>query len=164
MRSLLALGLVALVACGNDATTSPETGAITAAKKAVPIELPSASDPAVHTEFVCGPSYPSPGADVPPDWCSEIKLLWLQPCSPAACDQVAHAKHAWYFAWQVGGEFPGDTLTFTYGVYRSPKPIIRHDGIYQFDALNVTVEGHRRYLEASVRDNQPVNWGVFTTK
>jgi len=26
----------------------------------------------------------------------------------------------------------------------------------------VTVEGHRRYLEASVRDNQPVNWGVFT--
>jgi hypothetical protein len=152
MRSMLALGLIALVACGNDATTSPDTGGITAAKTAAPIELPSASDPAVHTEFVCGPSYPSPGPDVPADWCSEIKFLWLQP----------FAKHAWYFAWQVGGEVPGDTLTFTYGVYRSPKPIIRHDGIYQFDALNVTVEGHRRYLEASVRDNQPVNWGVFT--
>jgi hypothetical protein len=152
MRSAFALGLVALFACGGDSTTAPETGAIALSKKTISTELPSASDPTVHTEFVCGPSYPTDGG-VAPGWCTElVKLLWLQPLG----------THTWYVAWETGGEAPGDTLIFTYGPYRSPKPIIRHDGIYQFDAINVTVEGHRRYMEVSVQNSQPVNWGIFT--
>jgi len=152
MRWAFALGLVALSACGGEPTTSPETGAISASKKSISTELPSASDPTVQTEFVCGPSYPTDGGVVA-GWCTElVTLLWLQPLG----------KHTWYFAWQTGGEVPGETLTFTYGPYHSPRPIFHHDGIYQFDALNVTVEGHRRYMEVSVVNSQPVNWGIFT--
>jgi hypothetical protein len=152
MRWAFALGLVALLACGGDPTTSPETGAILLKQKSTSTLLPSDTDKTVHTEFVCGPSYPTDGGVVA-GWCTDlVKLDWLLPLG----------KHTWYVAWETGGEVPGETLTFTYGPYHSPKPVIRKDGIYQFDALNEVVIGHRRYLEVSVQNSQPVNWGVFT--
>jgi len=152
MRWAFALGLVALFACGGDPTTSPDSGAISLSKKSTSTLLPSATNPSIQAEFVCGPSYPTDGG-VAPGWCTDlIELVWLQPS----------AKNQWIFGWKVGGEFPGDTLFFTYGPYHSPKPVFHHDGIYQFNSINVTVENARRYMEVYVQNSQPVNWGIFT--
>ena len=102
MRWAFALGLVALFACGGDPTTSPDSGAISLSKKSTSTLLPSATNPSVQAEFVCGPSYPTDGG-VAPGWCTDlIQLVWLQPSG----------KHQWIFGWKVGGEFPGDTLFF----------------------------------------------------
>jgi hypothetical protein len=154
MRSKLVLGLLVLVACGGDAPTAPESGALTLARRSNSTELPSATNPAVETEFVCGPSYPTDGGVIA-GWCTDlIRLVLFEP----------DGKNKWMFGWKVGGEFPGDTLFFTYGVYHGPKPVFHHDGIYQFDALNQEIVGGREYMELSVQNLQPVNWGIFRTQ
>jgi hypothetical protein len=158
MRTWFAFGLVAVVAYG--AEPSPAQQAIDQAKRSTSAALPSVSDPSVEPLFVCGPSYPTDGGVIE-GWCNTVKLLWLQP----------YAKDQWFITIRVPGtDAPApvppdeDFTDHTFGVYQSPKPIIPHDGVYQFDALYVEIVGGRRYLEVSVRDNQPVNWGVFQTR
>ena len=57
-----------------------------------------------------------------------------------------------------------DFTDHRFGVLHGHKPVIRRDGVYQFNSLDVEIVGGRRYLEVSVRNNQPVNWGVFQTR
>jgi hypothetical protein len=160
MRAMLILGLVAVIACSSESVTSPAAQAITPAKRSASVALPSVSDPTVEPLFVCGPDYPADGGVIE-GWCGTVKVLWLQP----------YAKHQWFFTIRVPGtDAPGpvppeeDFTDHRFGVLRSPKPIIRHDRVYQFNSLDVEIVGGRRYLEVSVRDNQPVNWGVFQTR
>jgi hypothetical protein len=160
MRSWLALGLVAAVACTGESTTSPAQQTISEATGSPSTALPSVNDPSVQPLFVCGPSYPSDGGVIA-GWCNTVQVLWLQP----------HGKDQWSFTIRVpGSDAPPpvasgqDFIDHVFGVYNSPEPLIRHDGIYHFEALDIEVVGGRRYLEVSVRNNEPVNWGVFQTR
>jgi hypothetical protein len=160
MRAWLALCLIAAVACTGDSSTSAAQETMPEVNHSASTALPSLTDPTVQPLFVCGPDYPTDGGVIA-GWCSTVQVLWLQP----------HGINQWSFTIRIPGSDapppvpPGqDFIDHTFGVYKGPQPIIRHDGIYQFDALDADVVGGRRYLEVSVRDNQPVNWGVFQTR
>ncbi len=160
MRSLLILGLVAVVACSSESATSPAAQDISPARRSASLTLPSVSDPTVVPLFVCGPDYPADGGVIE-GWCGTVTVLWLRP----------YAKNQWSFTIRVPGTDapepvpPEEDFTdHNFGVLHGHKPLIRHDGVYQFNSLDVEVVGGRRYLEVSVRDNQPVNWGVFETR
>jgi hypothetical protein len=159
MRSTIALGIIALLACNGDPATSPTTQAVAAARKSASLALPSATDPSVSPLFICGPSYPADGGVIE-GFCNTLTTLWFQPSG----------KNKWAFAIRIpGSDAPPpvppeeDFTEMRFGVFHGAKPIFHHDGIYQFDALGVEIVGGRRYLEMSVRDGQPVNWGVFET-
>jgi hypothetical protein len=161
MRAMLILGLVAVIACTSESVTSPAAQAITPAKRSPGVALPSVSDPSVEPLFVCGPDYPTDGGVIE-GWCSTVRVLWLQPYAK---------KNQWFFTIRVPGtDAPGpvppeeDFTDHRFGVLHSHTPLIRHDGVYQFNSLDIEIVGGRRYLEVSVRDNQPVNWGVFQTR
>lgn len=161
MRAMLILGLVAVIACSSESVTSPAAQAITPAKRSPGVVLPSVSDPSVEPLFVCGPDYPADGGVGIEGWCSTVRVLWLQP----------FAKNKWFFTIRIpGSDAPPpvppeeDFTDHTFGVLHSHKPVIRQDGVYQFNALYIEIVGGRRYLEVSVRNNQPVNWGVFQTR
>ncbi len=161
MRSMLIIGLVATVACGSEPATSPAAQDVTPARRSASLSLPSVSDPKVEPLFVCGPDYPADGGLQVEGWCSTVRVLWLQP----------YAKNKWSFTIRVPGTDAPEPVPpeedFTdhrFGVLHSHTPLIRHDGVYQFNSLDIEIVGGRRYLEVSVRDNEPVNWGVFQTR
>jgi hypothetical protein len=158
MRSWFALVVASVIACSSEPTASPAQEAD--ATPSTSSLLPSVGDPTVEPLFVCGPNYPTDGGVIE-GWCKTVTVLWLQP----------HGKNQWSFTIRVPGSDapvpvpPGEDFTdHHFGVYQSPTPIFQHDGVFQFDALGIEIVGGRRYLEVSVRDNQPVNWGVFQTR
>jgi hypothetical protein len=121
-----------------------------------PHKLPSADDPTAIEPLYgpCGPDYDM-------ELYRYFVLAWFERLD----------YEEWYFVFGVlGSDAPERQPVaddwyrkLTFGPYHSPTPTLP-DGIARFPVMNLEMEGEKIFLEVYVRDNWPVNWGVFQTR